>query len=222
VSAPRHGTLREDSPGIWMYRATKGYRGEDSFSYRAHNPPAVSVTVVQRIVVIKPPPGAGKSVASYCLPRLPGEQCGPGHGRRTPGGGDKVSHRNWPAVTGILWSVRDSADRAKTGSPLNDELLGRHGSDRISGRGGADIIWGDWDPKDNNETQRDVLSGGNGGDFIYTSHGRNTVTGGKGNDHVWAFFGRGTINCGPGNDIVRLRPGSKAYKLRSCERRGKF
>ena len=40
----------------------------------------------------------------------------------------------------------------KAGGPLNDELLGHHGSDRLSGKGGHDILWGDWDPKNNNST----------------------------------------------------------------------
>jgi Ca2+-binding RTX toxin-like protein len=222
VARPAHGSFREQSPGVWLYRATKGYKGSDSFSYLARNGDATAATVVQRIRVIKPIPGVTRPSVDYCLPRVAGEQCGPGYGRRTRGGGDKVSHRNWPRVTGILWSVRDSANHSKKGGPLNDELLGHHGSDRISGRGGTDIIWGDWNPLDNSESQRDVLSGGAGHDFIYTSHGTNTVTAGRGNDHIWAFYGHGTINCGPGNDIVRVRTPNRSYKLRGCERRGKF
>ncbi len=67
-----------------------------------------------------------------------------------------------------------------------------------------------------------MLTGGRGGDFIYTSHGTNTVRAGAGNDHVWAFYGHGTIDCGSGRDIVRVKAGSGAYRLRHCERRGRF
>ena len=212
VSRPGHGSLTEQDSGLWLYRAAKGYAGADSFSYRARNDAGTSPTVIQRITVLKPRPGqlptrGRRSPVEACLPIKAGEQCGAGLGRRTRGGGEKVSHRHWPRVTGILWSVRDSGDHAKTGGPLNDELLGHHGSDRISGAAGIDIIWGDWDPDANNETQRDVLTGGRGGDFIYTSHGANTVRAGAGNDHVWAFYGHGTIDCGSGRDIVRDQGG---------------
>src|SRR5689334_17945739 len=65
-----------------------------------------------------------------------GVQCGPGLGRQTAGGGEKVSHRGWPAVTGVLWKVLDSSSRVKAGGPDNDELLGHHGSDRLTGGAG--------------------------------------------------------------------------------------
>ena len=102
------------------------------------------------------------------------------------------------------------------GGPLNDELLGHHGSDRIAGAGGHDILWGDWDPRDNNGRQRDVLSGGAGNDWLYPSHGRSVVRGGAGNDRVWAFYGSGTIDCGPGRDTIRIRM-SGAFRHRDCE-----
>lgn len=160
----------------------------------------------------------GSDPAELCKPRRAGEQCGPGNGRRTRGGGEKVSHKGWPAVTGILWKVLDDRGHRKIGGRRNDELLGHHGSDRISGRAGKDIIWGDWDPSNNNTWQRDVLRGGDGNDWIYSSHGRNSITGGRGRDYIWAYYGRGTIDCGPGRqDTVRVRV-VNGYRIRNCER----
>src|SRR5215212_4847727 len=95
----------------------------------------------------------GDDPADLCSPRRSGEQCGPGNGRRTVGGGDKVPHGGWPAITGILWKVLDNAGHRKTGGPDNDELLGHHGSDRIAGAGGHDVIWGDWNPRNNSTRQ---------------------------------------------------------------------
>src|SRR5213080_582439 len=118
-----------------------------------------------------------------------GVQCGAGLGRQTAGGGEKVSHKGWPAVTGVLWKVLDSADHGKVGGPDNDELLGHHGSDVV---------------------------GGAGNDWLYPSHGRNTVEGGPGRDYIWAFYGHGVIDCGPGRDTVRVRMNG-AYRLRGCE-----
>jgi Ca2+-binding RTX toxin-like protein len=141
-------------------------------------------------------PADAAVAADACGPPVAGERCGPGNGRRTAGGGGKVSHKGWPAITGILWMVLDSAGHSRTGGPANDELLGHHGNDRIRGGGGRDVIWGDWNPRDNPSRQRDVLSGDAGDDRIYSSHGRNRIRGGPGNDYVWAYYGRGTIDCG--------------------------
>lgn len=143
-------------------------------------------------------------------------QCGPGNGRKTVGGGEKVSHTGWPAITGILWKVLDSGSYTKAGGAGNDELLGHHGSDHLSGGAGVDVLWGDWDPKGNTTRQSDTLAGGGGGDFIYPSHGRTVVKGGAGNDHVWAFYGHGSIDCGAGHDTVRVRQNG-AFRLHGCE-----
>jgi Ca2+-binding RTX toxin-like protein len=129
--------------------------------------------------------------------------------------------RFWPKVSGILWQVVDPSrdplrKRTKLGGPLNDELLGRHGTDILLGAGGHDILWGDWDPIANNTRQRDVLSGGAGNDWLYPSHGRSIVRGGPGADYVWAYYGKGTIDCGPGIDMARIRTNG-AFKTRGCE-----
>jgi Ca2+-binding RTX toxin-like protein len=151
-----------------------------------------------------------------CTGAGPGEQCGPGHGRQTSGGGDKVSHKGWPAISGVLWKVLDGDSHRLGGGAQNDELLGHHGSDRVDGGPGHDVLWGDWDPHGNSTRQRDVLSGGGGNDWIYPSHGRTTVKAGGGRDYVWAFYGKGTIDCGPGRDTVRVRLGG-AFTLKRCE-----
>ena len=156
-----------------------------------------------------------------CSPRHAGEQCGPGNGRQTTGGGEKVPHKGWPAITGILWTVLDSGDHHKVGTADNDELLGHHGSDTLSGGPGSDVIWGDWDPKGNTTSQHDVLRGGAGPDWLYPSHGSSQVYGGPGDDHVWAYYGRGTIDCGSGHDIVRVKLNG-AWKLHNCEVVGHF
>jgi len=150
--------------------------------------------------------------------------CRAGRGRRTPGGVDagKVSHRHWPAITGVYLTFPASGGGRLRGAERADELLGHHGSDWISGHGGRDVIWGDWDPVGNSTRQRDRLSGGPGSDFIYTSHGRNTVRAGTGDDFVWASQGYGTIDCGPGIDTVRVRNHGSRYLLRGCELRGRF
>jgi hypothetical protein len=169
--------------------------------------------------------GAAQSPAEVCGPPEPGVTCGPGNDRTPPGGGGvgKVPHgdgagRAWPALSGILWQVVGApGDHAKAGGAANDELLGHHGSDRLSGGGGHDVLWGDWDPSGNTTKQRDQLYGGAGDDWLYPSHGRSVVFGGPGEDYVWAFYGKGTIDCGPGLDTARIRT-SGAFRTKHCEK----
>ena len=164
-------------------------------------------------------PGSAVAGGDICTGhRGPGVRCQPGHGRRSRGGGHKVSHRGWPRVTGILWIVRPSTNgKADGGTGRNDELLGSHGSDLIAGGPAKDIVWGDQLPTGNNTWQHDILDGGPGNDWIYSSHGHNDISGGPGNDHIWGHFGYGTIDCGPGWDVVHTKRHS-TYKLRHCER----
>lgn len=179
-----------------------------------------------------PVAGHAQSNAELCANTPPGVNCGPGNNRRTAGGGENVPHdnglnsrkgqratRTWPGISGILWMVVEDSEQAriKRGGPRNDELLGHHGSDTLSGAGGHDVIWGDWDPKRNNTRQRDVLDGGPGNDWLYPSHGtRSIVKGGPGNDYVWAYYGKGTIDCGPGVDTARIRT-TGAFRTKNCE-----
>jgi hypothetical protein len=162
--------------------------------------------------------GTGKGGPNLCPPFQPGVHCGPGNNRRTPGGGGKVSHKGWPAVSGIFWQVQDNRGHANgAGTPLNDELLGGHGSDHLRGAGGKDILWGDYHPTGNNSWQHDTMSSGPGADFIYTSHGTNIVRAGAGRDRIYAHWGHGVIDCGPGVDWVGINHYPVRYKLRHCE-----
>lgn len=194
----------------------------------------VGLAVVLAAALAAPVGGLAQSNAELCEPPEPGVNCGPGNDRRASGGGDKVPHDNglnskkgqratrvWPKLSGILWMVVDPSrdplkKRTKLAGPLNDELLGRHGTDTLLGGRGHDILWGDWDPVANNTRQRDVLSGGPGNDWLYPSHGRSIVRGGAGVDYVWAYYGKGTIDCGPGVDMARIRTNG-AFKTRNCE-----
>ncbi len=80
------------------------------------------------------------------------------------------------------------------------------------------MIWGDQHPSPNGPNQHDVLIGGPGNDWIYTSNGTNVVKAGPGSDHVVAEDGSGTVDCGPGMDTVTLTHVSRPrFKLRGCE-----
>ena len=97
-------------------------------------------------------------------------------------------------------------------------LLGGHGNDLIHAARWGDVIWGDYKPSGQPESQVDHLFGGRGDDFVYGSHGTNHIAAGSGDDYVKTHWGRGTVNCGGGNDKLyisrRARPG---YRIRNCE-----
>jgi Ca2+-binding RTX toxin-like protein len=182
--------------------------------------PVVAVLMLLAAVAAAPAtssPGRQAEPGGPCANMDPSVQCGPGNGRQTVGGGEKVPHTGWPRITGVLAKVLDSSSRKLGGGPDNDELLAHHGSDTVVGGAGNDVLWGDWDPQSNNTRQRDVLRGGPGNDFIYPSHGTTTVDAGPGRDFIWAFYGKGTIDCGAGHDTARIRENG-AFKTRNCER----
>ncbi len=161
-------------------------------------------------------PAAARAQSDRCGPPKAGEHCGEGNGRKTVGGGDKVSHKGWPAITGIFWYVTDAQGHHRVGTPDNDELLGLHGSDTLAGAGGNDVLWGD-QAANNPAGQTDLLRGGAGNDFLYPSHGRNTLLGGPGNDRIIAYYGHGTIDCGPGGSDYAQTRENHAYTVRGCE-----
>lgn len=138
-----------------------------------------------------------------------------------PGGGcsDCASHKYWPTVDGVFKQQDGDGGVRYNGTSRSDELLGHHGSDTLRGREGSDILWGDWDPKNQPQTQKDTIYGAGGTDFIYGSHGRNTIYAGAGNDVISVHYGRGMVDCGPGRDIYHVaRSRKKAYRFRNCEK----
>jgi Ca2+-binding RTX toxin-like protein len=147
---------------------------------------------------------AGTAAASH----IPGRPCS-----------DCASHAHWPAIGGKIQKANNRAAVLR-GTALSDELLGHHGSDKLFGRGRADVLWGDWEGgADQPTNQRDRIYGQGGNDFIYGSHGRNVIFGGAGNDAISVHYGRGFVDCGPGRDIYHVaRTRKKGYRFRNCEK----
>src|SRR3954471_20004460 len=113
--------------------------------------------------------------------------------------------------------THDTAGNRITSDQNNDELLGHHGNDTVSGGGGKDVIWGDWDPRGNTTRQHAVLRGGSGKVLLYPSHGTTRVDAGSGADTIRSFYGKGTIDCGPGSrDLAQIRENG-AFTTKNCE-----
>jgi Ca2+-binding RTX toxin-like protein len=127
---------------------------------------------------------------------------------------------DWPKINGELWINTDDLDTSHAGTTKNDKLLGGHGDDRIQGRRGHDVIWGDHKATGNTAAQEDTIHGGRGHDWVYASHGWNVIRGGPGQDTIRVWFGRGFVDCGPGNDDILYvsKTRNKKVKRRNCER----
>lgn len=131
-----------------------------------------------------------------------------------------AGHEYWPRMTqaDVQKAAENRGTTLRGKANRSDELLGWHGSDKLYGGAKADVLWGDHIAAGQPTTQKDFLSGGPGGDFIYTSRGTNTVLGGEGNDAIKARYGRGSINCGPGRDIVYIpKKRKRNWRFERCE-----
>ena len=116
-------------------------------------------------------------------------------------------------LRGIIWSSPSLYGHSnKTGTEFNDRLLGHHGSNKILGLEGDDVLWADSKPARNGNArkirgQNDYVDGGAGNDTIYASPGTNQIFGREGDDYIQGNTGHGAIQAGDGNDTIRARAG---------------
>ena len=136
-----------------------------------------------------------------------------------------ADHSDWPSIPIHDHSRYKRNDPpgingwVATGTNLSDELLGGHRDDVLYGRGGSDVLLGDYLAAGNTSRQSDRIYGGGGADFIYGSHGRSVVFAGAGDDMIRIWFGRGYVNCGPGRDILYVsRKSDPKVKRKNCEK----
>jgi hypothetical protein len=134
--------------------------------------------------------------------------------------GQKASHKEWPKIDGKLVIHKHDEETPLHGARTkHNELLGGHGNDTITAGDAGDVMWGDYKPSGQPESQRDVITGGPGQDHIYASHGTNTIVTNGGADRVHAHFGRGTITCTTKQPLVYMSHQSKRrYNLHGCTR----
>ena len=131
-----------------------------------------------------------------------------------------TSHAGWPPIQ-HLEEHRFNQSGTLRGLPhVHNELLGGNGNDTIWAGEAGDVIWGDFQPSGQPESQQDYLHGGAGNDFIYASHGHNVIWTGAGNDQVALVYGHGAVFCnGPGLKtlVVRYLPENRHYRLIGCK-----
>jgi hypothetical protein len=214
VSGPANGTLGaiNQSQGSVTYTPRAGFRGTDSFTFRASDGAANSEPATARITVgggadeacANPIVGTrdddvlnGTSAGDLILGRRGndrifgrgGEDCLEGEGGR-----DRLSGG----------AREDEVD----GGAGDDVAEGNGGDDRIDGGRGGDRLSGDGGD--------DRLDGDRGDDRIDATGGRDRVFGGNGGDRIDAEDGkRDRIDCGRGDDVVIA---DRRDRLERCER----
>lgn len=90
----------------------------------------------------------------------------------------------------------------------NDRLLGNHGSGRIDGRGGNNVIWSDHLKETGGKRARkakSTITVGNGDNTIYGGRGSVTITAGKGRNVIRGAEGTTRITTRGGSQVIRLR-----------------
>jgi hypothetical protein len=131
----------------------------------------------------------------------------------------KTSHAGWPKIDKLQSNKLDETTPLIGVKNIHNELLGGHGDDTIVAGRIGDVLWGDYKPCCQPETQTDVIKGGAGKDFIYASHGKNIITSGGGADQIHAHFGHGSITCAsPKPTVFVSHKSRKLYKIKGCPR----
>jgi hypothetical protein len=133
----------------------------------------------------------------------------------------KTSHKGWPHINGDLKMHKADQNGELRATKVNkhNELLGGHGDDVIIAGKVGDVLWGDYKPCCQPESQSDTIMGGPAKDFIYASHGRNEIHTGGGNDQIHVHFGRGDVYCEGDKPTVFISHKNRSnYKLHGCKR----
>jgi RTX calcium-binding nonapeptide repeat (4 copies) len=134
----------------------------------------------------------------------------------------EANHTGWPSDE-CLKMDKGPAGQSHTLVGLENVhnwLLGGYGNDTIFGGDDGDVIWGDYHPEGQSESQRDYLHGGAGNDWIYSSHGYNEIWTGGGDDHLLLVYGHGVVFCDGGGlktFVMRYLPQNRPWKLVGCD-----
>jgi hypothetical protein len=131
----------------------------------------------------------------------------------------EASHAGWPHTTHHEGHPHNESGVMRGLPGVHNMLLGGDGNDTIWAGEEGDVIWGDSHPVQNSESQSDLLHGGAGPDWIYSSHGHNVIWTGAGNDHIALVYGHGTVFCdglGLKTFVMRYLPENRPWHLVGC------
>lgn len=131
----------------------------------------------------------------------------------------EADHTGWPREEHHEGHPDNESGVMRGHDGVHNYLLGGDGNDTIYAGNDGDVIWGDSHPGGQPTTQRDLLHGGSGEDWLYASWGYNAIWTGAGNDHIALVYGYGTVYCdGPGLKtlVMRYLPQNRHWNLVGC------
>jgi hypothetical protein len=133
----------------------------------------------------------------------------------------EANHTGWPADECLKMDKGPSGlSHTIVGlKHVHNWLLGGYGNDTIYAGEQGDVIWGDYHPEGQPESQRDYIHGGAGSDWIYSSHGYNEIWTGAGDDHLALVYGHGIVFCdgsGLKTFVMRYLPQNRPWTLVGC------
>jgi VCBS repeat-containing protein len=220
-SGPSHGTLTLDANGGFTYTPAADFAGSDSFTYRASDGTLTSglATVTLTVTAVNDAPtvtvAAGgtcgtndrsgtinlsvgdidSAVASLTLsaassnpalvPNANVVFAGSGATRTLTA--TSVAGRTGAAVVTVTVSDGQATSFVRVAVGV-----GSNGNDKLTGGGGADLIFG--------QNGNDTLSGGGGNDLLCGGNGDDTLSGGGGDDSLGGAAGNDRLTGGPGAD----------------------
>jgi RTX calcium-binding nonapeptide repeat (4 copies) len=132
-----------------------------------------------------------------------------------------ASHAGWPKDQCLKMDKggKGASHTINGEKHIHNWLLGGYGNDTIWGGNAGDVIWGDYQPSGQSANERDVIHGGAGSDWIYSSHGHSEIWTGAGNDHIALVYGSGTVHCNGGGLktlVMRFLPQNRHWNLIGC------
>lgn len=132
-----------------------------------------------------------------------------------------ADHEGWPKDECLKMDKGPAGDsHTLVGLPdVHNWLLGGYGNDTLYAGARGDVMWGDYHPEGQPESQRDYIHGGAGEDWIYSSHGFNEIWTGAGDDHLALVYGHGVVFCngrGVKTFVMRYLPQNRPWTLVGC------
>ena len=117
-----------------------------------------------------------------------------------------ASHEGWPQIGHHRGHPNNQSGVLRGLKRVHNELLGEDDNDTIWAGNEGDVTSGDSHPGGQPSSQRDLLHGGAGSDWLYASHGFNVIWTRAGKDHVALVYGYGTVYCnGSGRKTLVMR-----------------
>ncbi|MBD0282350.1 MAG: cadherin-like domain-containing protein [Thermoleophilaceae bacterium] len=234
ASQPANGTLApiNQGRGTVTYTPNPGFRGTDSFTFRASDGAAQSEPATAAITVGRPAPDGDGACANPIVGTpngelLDGTAAGDlilgrdGDDRMFGRGGDDCLDGEAGRDRVFGGAGEDQVDGGSGndvagGDGGADRVRGQRGRDRLSGDGGADRVrGGQGRDRLSGDGGRDGLYGDGGNDRVDATGGRDRAFGGTGNDRINAADGRrDRVDCGPGRDAVAA---DRRDRVRRCE-----